>query len=67
MSGRGDKGLQITTGSFTPDAKRKARRAGAPPIDLIDGDRLRDLLREHKLGIQIVEQGRVEPTWFTEV
>jgi restriction system protein len=34
MAGRGDKGLVITTGSFTGDAKREATRDGAPPIDL---------------------------------
>jgi restriction system protein len=31
MAGRGDKGLVITTGSFTGDAKREATRDGAPP------------------------------------
>ena len=31
MSGRGDKGLLITTGSFTADAKQEATRDGAPP------------------------------------
>jgi restriction system protein len=67
MSGRGDKGLLITTGSFTPDAKREARRAGAPPIDLIDGDRLCVLLREHKLGVTVVEEVRVERAWFDEL
>jgi restriction system protein len=40
MSGHGDKGLLITTGSFTADAKPEAAREGAPPVDLIDGDRL---------------------------
>ena len=51
MAGRGDKGLLITTGSFTPDAKAEATRDGAPPVDLIDGDRLCDLLKEHRLGV----------------
>ena len=45
MSGRGDKGLLITTGSFTTDAKGEATRDGAPPVDLIDGERLCDLSR----------------------
>lgn len=45
MAGRGDKGLLITTGTFANDAKAEATRDGAPPIDLIDGDRLCDLLR----------------------
>jgi restriction system protein len=38
MSGRGDKGLLITTGTFTSEAKREATRDGAPPVDLIDGE-----------------------------
>jgi len=40
MAGRGDKGLLITTGTFTGDAQNEAKRDGAPPIDLIDGNRL---------------------------
>jgi len=45
VTGRGDKGLLITTGNFTADAKQEATRDGAPPVDLIDGDRLCDLLK----------------------
>ncbi len=60
MSGRGDKGLLITTGSFTADAKQEATRDGAPPVDLIDGERLCDLLREYELGVRsIVRQGAI--------
>jgi len=51
MSGRGDKGLLITTGTFTTEAKREATRDGAPPVDLIDGDQLCDLLKEYELGV----------------
>lgn len=46
MTGRGDKGLLITTGTFTGAAKAEATRAGAPPIDLIDGYQLCDLLKK---------------------
>jgi restriction system protein len=52
MAGRGDKGLLITTGTFTAEAKKEATRDGAPPIDLIDGERLCDLLKEHQLGVR---------------
>jgi restriction system protein len=45
MQGRCDKGLIITTGTFTADAKREATRDGAPAIGLIDGENLCDLLR----------------------
>jgi hypothetical protein len=36
MAGRGEKGLLITTGSFTRDAQAEATRDGAPPVELID-------------------------------
>ena len=66
MVGRSDKGLLITTGTFTPDAKREATRDGAPAIDLIDGDQLCDLLKQLKLGVrtEMVEKMTVEPSWF---
>jgi restriction system protein len=67
MSGRGDKGLLITTGSFTPDAKREARREGAPPVDLIDGDRLCDLLKSHALGVTSFEAVSIDHGWFKDL
>lgn len=51
MVGRADKGLIITTGSFTRDASAEATRDGAPPIDLIDGEQLIDKLKDLKLGV----------------
>jgi restriction system protein len=69
MVGRSDKGLLITTGTFTPDAKREATRDGAPAIDLIDGDQLCDLLKELNLGVktEMVEKMTVEPGWFEDL
>ena len=69
MIGRSDKGLIITTGTFTVDAKREANRDGAPPIDLIDGDLLCDLLKQLKLGVktELVEKVVVETNWFSTV
>lgn len=69
MVGRCDKGLMITTGTFSNDAKREATRDGAPAIDLIDGDLLCDLLKQLKLGLQIelVEQVVVDSSWFSKV
>ncbi len=59
MAGRGDKGLLITTGTSTREARVEATRDGAPPIDLIDGDRLCDLLKELQLGVRTTER-RIE-------
>jgi restriction system protein len=71
MAGRGDKGLLITTGSFTGDAKREATRDGAPPIDLIDGDGLCNLLKQYELGVQTtvrqVEEISVQAEFFSDV
>lgn len=66
MVGRADKGLLITTGSFTREARKEATRDGAPPIDLIDGELLADKLKELRLGIQarMVEQIEVDRSWF---
>ncbi len=68
MSGRGDKGLLITTGTFTNDAKREATRDGAPPVDLIDGARLCDLLKQYEIGVttRMVEDVTVEPDFFRD-
>jgi restriction system protein len=69
MIGRSDKGLVITTGTFTADAKREATRDGAPAIDLIDGDFLCDLLKQLKLGVntELVERVVVDEDWLAKV
>ena len=53
MVGRADKGLIMTTGTFTADARREASRDGAPAIDLVDGEALCALLKDLKLGLKI--------------
>jgi len=69
MVGRTDKGLFITTGSFTPDAKREATRDGASVLDLIDGEALCDILKDNKLGTrtEFVEQVIINPEWFDAI
>ena len=66
MVGRADKGLFITTGTFTPAATKEATRDGAPPIDLVDGDELANKLKECRLGIdcEMIEKVTVRPEWF---
>lgn len=56
MVGRADKGLMITTGSFTAEARREAQRDGAPPIDLIDSEGLVQKLKELELGVEVRER-----------
>lgn len=68
MQGRADKGLFITTGTFTRDAIKEATRDGAPPIDLIDGELLCDKLKELNLGVEtkIVESVEIKADWFSK-
>jgi restriction system protein len=54
-----DKGLLVTTGTFTREAQSEASRDGAPPVELIDGDRLCELLREHQLGVRVEHREEV--------
>jgi len=69
MQGRADKGLFITTGTFTREAIKEATRDGAPPIDLIDGELLCEKLKEFKLGIttELIEKVNVLVDWFDNI
>jgi restriction system protein len=71
MQGRADKGLIITTGTFTADARREATRDGAPAIDLIDGEALTDLLKTLKLGVRVepivTERVIIDESFFADI
>ena len=69
MVGRADKGLFITTGTFTPAAVKEATRDGAPPIDLVDGEQLAEKLKEFQLGIktEMVEKVILDKDWFANL
>lgn len=66
MSGRADKGLVLTTSSFTREARKEATRDGAIPIDLIDGNEFAERLKELNLGVtvEMVEEVKIKPDWF---
>jgi restriction system protein len=66
MTGRADKGLFITTGTFSREAVKEAVRDGAPPIDLVNGDQLADKLKEFNLGIvtEMREEVTINEEWF---
>ena len=69
MVGRADKGMILSTGGFTLEARREATRDGAPPIDLIDGRLLAAKLKELKLGVKtnLVENVEVLVEWFKTI
>ncbi len=69
MVGRADKGLIITTGRFTADARKEAIRDGAPAIDLVDGDDLCELLKDLKIGVTVkmVEEVEIDESVFASI
>ena len=71
MVGRADKGLLVTTGTFTKDAVREATRDGAPAIDLVDGEQFLDKLKELGLGVKTrkveIEEVAIDREWFENI
>jgi restriction system protein len=69
MVGRADKGLVMTTGTFTRDAILEARRDGAPNIDLVDGVDFVKKLKYLNLGVEIeqIEKVKINKEWFNKI
>lgn len=66
MMGRADKGIIITTGTFTTEATKEARRDGAPPIELVDGETLVRMFERLELGVKPKTIYEVDETFFEE-
>lgn len=66
MSGRTDKGIILTTGTFTAEARREANRDGVPSIELIDGEKLVDMLEQLELGLKPMKTFVIHTPFFDE-
>lgn len=66
MMGRADKGLILTTGTFTADARREAVRDGVPPLELVDGESLIALFEQLELGLLPRKSFVVDSGFFDE-
>lgn len=66
MAGRTDKGIILTTGRFTSAAKMEAVREGATPIELVDGNKLVDMLESLELGLKPVTAYEIDQSFFDE-
>ena len=60
MAGRSEKGLFMTTGTFTFEAIAESKRDGAPPVDLYDGTALCRLMKELNLGVKVVAKEEIQ-------
>lgn len=64
VQGRADKGIFLCTSSFTQDARKGASRDGAIQIELIDVEKIVDLLENLEMGLKKVEIFTVDPKFF---
>jgi restriction system protein len=64
MQGRADKGLVLTTGSFTAEARKEATRDGVPPIELVDGEKLVTMFERAQLGLRPMQSYEVDVPFF---
>lgn len=66
MQGRADKGIILTTGTFTADAQKEALRDGAPPVELVNGDKLLDLFEQLELGLKPRNTYEIDRQFFEQ-
>lgn len=69
MSGTSEKGIILTTGTFSREAKKEAVRVGAIAIDLIDGDEFAQKMKDLKLGLDVETEEIVvlKKDWFDNI
>jgi restriction system protein len=66
MMGRADKGIFLTTGTFTAEARREASRDGATPIELVDADKLIQMFEDLELGLVPKTTYEIDSPFFDE-
>jgi restriction system protein len=64
--GRADKGIFLTTGTFSADAQKEADREGVLPIELIDGERLVELFQAKQLGVRQKQVFEIDQAFFDQ-
>jgi len=64
MIGRAEKGIIITTSSFTNAAVQEANREGAPQVELVDGAKLVEMFERVELGVKKRTVFDVDPAYF---
>jgi restriction system protein len=66
LEGRADKGIILTTGTFTKDAEDEALREGVKQIELVDAEKLIDLCVELELGILPQKTYELDTAFFEQ-
>lgn len=66
MMGRADKGIILTTGTFTRQARQEATRDGATPIELVDSEKILDMVEKYELGVSPETIYVIDESFFDE-
>lgn len=64
IQGRAERGIFLTTGTFTKSAREEAARENATAIELVDIDRLLELLIEEGLGVRETKALTIDRDFF---
>ena len=62
-----EKGLFVTTGTFSAAAKEEAANIGKQQIDLIDGETFLDMLAEYSIGLKEVKDYEIDEEYFAKI
>jgi restriction system protein len=66
IQGKAEKGIFITTGYFTHEAEQEANRDGGSVIELVDGERLVEIMESRQLGVRRRETFDVDHAFFKQ-
>lgn len=62
-----EKGVMITTGSFSKAAREEASNAGKQQIDLIDGEEFISKLAEFSIGVHEIKDYEIDEEYFHKI
>lgn len=66
MDGRAEKGILLTTSTFSIQARAEAERAGAAPVELVDGEKLFEMFKKFELGLTPRTVYDIDLTFFEQ-
>lgn len=62
-----EKGLFVTTGTYSSSAREEAANIGKQQIDLIDGENFIEMLAEYSIGLKEIKDYEVDEEYFSKM
>jgi restriction system protein len=66
MDGRAEKGIFLTTSTYSTNSRAEAERPGAVPIELVDGEKLFEMFKKYELGLTPRTVYDIDPAFFEQ-